>query len=356
MSGGLSNGASGRKIVVACPCLNESGRAIDAIGSLLADARACEFDILLIDGGSTDGTREEVRAAFGDRVEILHNPQRLQAHAINMAAAIAAKRGAEYLVRADLHARYPENFVSKLCGTAQREGASSVVVPMRTQGGNRVQTAASFLFATWLGNGGSLHRTGSYRGWVEHGHHALFRVEDFARAGGYDPDFAANEDAEFDLRLIRAGGRIFLENAVAIDYFPRPTMKGSFRQFFRNGRFRVWTAVKHRERLGRRQLLPMAILPILVISVLLAALMPWALLVPLAYAALVCILAWQGARSARPAVPLPVWSLAAVMAAVNHVGFSAGALCGFFELFSAKRAKASLLQHREHPDLRMLPK
>ncbi len=175
---------------------------------------------------------------------------RLQAHAMNMAAAIAIERGAEFLVRADLHARYPRDFISKLCATARKTNANSVVVSMRTQGGNRVQNAARFLFSTWLGNGGSPHRIEGFRGWVAHGHHALFRVEDFIRVGGYDPEFAANEDAEFDLRLVRADGRIFLESDAAIDYFPRQTLKGSFKQFFRNGRYRVWTAVKHRERLG----------------------------------------------------------------------------------------------------------
>ncbi|WP_170760860.1 glycosyltransferase [Ruegeria lacuscaerulensis] len=344
---------STRKIVVACPCLNEANRAVEAITSLLDDKRAADFDILLLDGGSTDGTQEEVRAAFGDRVEIVHNVHRLQAHAMNMAAGIAIERGAEFLVRADLHARYPSDFISKLCATAQKTNANSVVVTMRTQGGNRVQNAARFLFSTWLGNGGAHHRAEGFRGWVEHGHHALFRVEDFARVGGYDPEFAANEDAEFDLRLVRADGRIFLEDDAAIDYFPRPTLRGSFKQFFRNGRYRVWTAVKHRERLGKRQLLPMAIAPILVLSAMIALVTPWALVIPASYIALVFFLAWHGAQCARPAVPSSVWGLAALLAIVIHIGFSAGALRGLQDLYGARRAQANRLQRRDHPDLRV---
>ncbi len=338
---------------MACPCLNEAHRAVDAISSLLDDKDAAEFDILLLDGGSTDGTQEKLRAAFGDRVEIIHNPQRLQAHAMNMAAAIAIERGAEFLVRADLHARYPRDFISKLCATARKTNANSVVVSMRTQGGNRVQNAARFLFSTWLGNGGSPHRIEGFRGWVAHGHHALFRVEDFIRVGGYDPEFAANEDAEFDLRLVRADGRIFLESDAAIDYFPRQTLKGSFKQFFRNGRYRVWTAVKHRERLGKRQLLPMAIAPILGLSALLAIWSPLVLIIPASYVALVVFLAWYDARRATPAVPFSIWGLAAILAIVNHVGFSAGALRGLHDLYKAGRRQANRLQNRDHPDLRV---
>lgn len=345
---------TGRKIIVACPCLNESARVVGAIKSLLNDPRASEFDILLLDGGSLDGTLDKVRAAFGERVEIIHNAHRLQAYAVNMAAAIGVERGAEYLVRADLHARYPSGYVSKLCDTAQKERANSVVVPMRTRGGNRIQTAAKFLFSTWLGNGGALHRTGTYRGWVNHGHHALFRIKDFARLGGYDTDFAANEDAEFDLRLTKEGGRIFLENEAVIDYFPRPSLKSSFRQFFRNGRFRVWTAVKHESNLGIRQLLPMAIVPILVLSCMLAVVFPWMLFIPLAYVVLVGTLACQAARNAHPIVPLRVWGLAAFLAIINHVGFSAGALYGAYDLYGPGKYQAKILKAREHPDLRMI--
>ncbi|MES0826114.1 glycosyltransferase [Ruegeria sp. SCP11] len=348
--------SSNRKIMVACPCLNEAHRVQEAISSLLGDKGAVDYDILLLDGGSTDGTQEKVRAAFGDRVEIVHNPYRLQAHAVNMAAGIAIERGAEFLVRADLHAKYPCDFISKLCATAHRTEASSVVVSMRTQGGNRVQNAAKLLFSTWLGNGGSPHRTEGYRGWVAHGHHALFRVEEFARVGGYDPEFAANEDAEFDLRLVRANGRIFLESDAAIDYFPRPTLRSTFKQFFRNGRYRVWTAVKHREKLGKRQLLPMAIAPILILFALLALVVPWALVIPISYLSLVFYLAWSGAQKETPVAPFSVWGLAAILAIVTHIGFSVGALRGLHDLYRADRAKAKRLQQRQHLDLRVVLK
>ncbi|WP_420583931.1 glycosyltransferase [Ruegeria sp.] len=335
-----------RKVIVACPCLNEAHRAVAAIESLLCDDHADEYDILVLDGGSSDGTQDKLRKAFGDRIELIHNNQRLQSHALNMAAGIARDRGAEFLVRADLHALYPKNFVSTLCRTAHATRANSVVVSMHTQGGNRVQDAARYLFSIWLGNGGARHRVPGYRGWVDHGHHALFRVEDYLRVGGYDPEFSANEDAEFDLRLTHAGGRIFMEGDAAIDYFPRPTLQSSFRQFFRNGRYRVRTAAKHRERLSKRQLLPMAIVPVLTLAAVLGLFTPWALLVPLGYVSLVAYLAGRDAR----AVPAEVWTLAALLAIVNHVGFSAGALRGVLDQFQQKRQRASgLHSHNAHP-------
>jgi succinoglycan biosynthesis protein ExoA len=47
-------------------------------------------------------------------------------------------------------------------------------------------------------------------GWrfVEHGRHALIRLDAFRAVGGYDATQSHNEDAEFDYRLTGNGGRI----------------------------------------------------------------------------------------------------------------------------------------------------
>ena len=61
-----------------------------------------------------------------------------------------------------------------------------------------------------LGNGGSKHREGGKGHWTDHGHHALMRISAFASVGGYDETFSHNEDAEYDERVVSAGGRIYL--------------------------------------------------------------------------------------------------------------------------------------------------
>jgi len=340
---------SGQTVIVAMPCLNEAQRVLPAIQSLLEDPASARCTFLLLDGGSTDGTREIVRDTFGERVEIIDNPQKLQAHALNMAARIGHERGARYMLRADLHALYPSPFLSTLLDTIAQTGAQSVVVPMQTLGGNAVQSAAALLFASWLGNGGSAHRTGAYRGWVEHGHHALFDLAAFSAAGGYDPDFAANEDAEFDARMTAQGGRVFMENRAIVSYIPRPTLRSTWKQFYRNGRYRVWTAVKHRAPLGKRQLLPIAILPVLALACLLAlGLHPVFWLIPLVYAALLLALSFK-ARDIGPVWPrVP---LAAVLAAISHLAFSAGALRSAAE-FQLDKSKQAALRARAHDDLR----
>ncbi|SLN69205.1 glycosyltransferase family 2 protein [Roseisalinus antarcticus] len=342
------------EIVIAMPALNEGPRAEAAIRSLLADPAADRCAFVLVDGGSTDGTAEVTRAAFGDRVVILANPGRLQAHAVNLVAREAARTAsARYLLRADLHAVYPAHFISTLVETAERTGATSVVVPMRTRGGSPVQDAAALAFGSWFGTGGAPHRMASGSGWVAHGHHALLDLDAFLRAGGYDTGFVANEDAEFDVRLQKQGGRIYMEAAAAIDYIPRASLTGTFRQYCRNGRYRIWTAAKHRRMLGARQLLPLAILPVLGTAVLAGLWLPWLWLVPLGYGALLLGLAFAARGAAvKPWTPRMI-VLAAAIAGMSQIGFSAGNLCGLADLFVLNPARRRALRGRRRPDPRI---
>jgi succinoglycan biosynthesis protein ExoA len=273
-----------------------------------------------LDGGSADGTCEIVAAiAQADaRVRLIDNPKRLQSAAVNLAARTFAS-GRRWLVRVDAHADYPPRYVSRLVREAERSGAQSVVVAMRTEGHGLFQRAVAVAQNSRLGTGGSAHRGGGPSGFVDHGHHALFETSAFLRAGGYDEGFSHNEDAEFDVRLRRSGGRIWLTRDLEIAYFPRSRPGPLFRQYRSYGRGRARTLLRHKERPRLRQLLPLAVAPALI--ALAAA--PW---LPLAAApalawALICLAYGAGlAIRTRAAEAL----LSGPAAMIMHVGWSIG--------------------------------
>lgn len=334
---GLRTSTEARQVVVAIPTLNEADHIEGLIRDLLADplfAGSEPARIWVVDGGSTDTTRDKVaKLAAGDRrVKLVDNPERTQSCAINLAADLAAAEDCRVLVRIDAHAHYPAGFVSGLVQTLATEACDSVVTPMRTVGGDPMRDAAADLYNSWLGNGGSPHRSGKFRGFVEHGHHAAFRLEAFREAGGYDPRFIANEDAELDKRLTKAGRRIFLENRLIIDYVPRSTASGYWRQMWRNGRFRMWTAAKHGEPLGLRQMLPILVALGLVGSTLLSLAAPIFLAIPLAYLVLVTVLA------VRAATAPDIGRIARIvlLAAISHLAFGLGAIRGMLEMVGGK--------------------
>lgn len=249
---------------VVIPCLNEAAHLPGLLAQLLADAPGRR--IVVADGGSSDRSRAIVAeiAATHPNVVLLDNPARIQSAGINRAVA-AFGDGYRWFVRVDAHCRYPDGYVSALVRTAQRSGAVSVVVPMVTEGKGCFQKACAAAQNSRLGTGGSAHRHLGAGCFVEHGHHALMAVDAFRRAGGYNEAMSHNEDAELDHRLGQFG-RIWLEPAHAITYFPRSTARGLWRQYFGYGKGRAQTIALHRMRPRPRQMLPLAVPAALVLA------------------------------------------------------------------------------------------
>jgi succinoglycan biosynthesis protein ExoA len=303
------------------PCFNEERHLRAVIGQILRQDGAEKITIVIADGASTDGTARIARELAEEHANVhyLHNPGRVQSIAVNLAVREFGE-GFRYVARLDAHADYPPDYLLNLFREAVRTSADSVVVSMRTVGSGFVQSAVAAAQNSRLGNGGSAHRTIQADGrWVDHGHHALIRIAAFEAVGGYDERFSHNEDAEFDVRLAKAGFRCWLTNRTGLDYYPRSTVSGLFRQYVNYGRGRARTIFKHRKLPKLRQMLPLGVLP----AVLLA------LLAPIWPVAAIPALTWAGLCVAYGlAIGVRERSLAAAaagpMAMVIHLGWSVG--------------------------------
>ena len=257
-------------VLIVIPCLNEERTIAPIIEQMLAEDPEGRCLIVVSDGGSTDLTHSIVRHyadAHPGRVALVNNRQRIQSAATNLAAR-SHGAGRKWLVRLDAHAVYPKNYVWGLIDAAERQGAASVVVPMHTEGHACLQRGVAAAQNSRLGTGGSPHRHPGVSKWVEHGHHALFRLDKFCEAGGYDETFTHNEDAEFDFRLSKVGGRIWLAGDLSITYFPRQTLRSLFQQYLAYGRGRARTVLRHKTGLRVRQALPLLVPPALVLALL----------------------------------------------------------------------------------------
>ena len=321
-------------VCIIVPVLNEENYIEACLDSLVRSAAGLEFEILVMDGGSSDRTAEIVRAFSGrvPQVSLHANPDRLQSAAFNRGAVIASPR-AEILIRADAHALYPPGFVPNCLSALLGHDVVSVVVPMVNHGGLGLQRAIAAAQSSRLGNGGSAHRTGGVSGFVEHGHHAAFRRAAFLALGGYDVGFSHNEDAEFDVRLRKSGQRIWMCREAPVTYFPRRSLRALARQYYNHGRGRARTLILHRIRPKLRQLAPLGILAACVAATLLGFWNRWFLLIPVSYAA-VC-LAWAAAAGLRARDP---WLLVAgPTLMVVHLGWA----CGFLAQLASGRTGRS---------------
>lgn len=256
------------RVLIVVPTLNEAPHIAGVIATLLGGAPP-GTRLVVADGGSTDGTQEIVsRLAQRDaRITLVDNPQRLQSAGINRAVALEG-RDATHLLRADAHADYPPAFCHDLLADMAATGASSVTVPMDTRAGSPFTEVVAAAQNSFLGTGGSAHRAGGGGRFVDHGHHALMRLDAFRAVGGYDGTQSHNEDAELDHRLAKAGHGIWLSGKVRMGYHPRRNLTALFRQYRAHGRGRALTVMKHAMPLRPRQMAPLAVPPAMALALL----------------------------------------------------------------------------------------
>lgn len=328
-------------LLVVVPCLNEEAHLPALLDVLCADPAAADARIVVVDGGSTDASAEIVlrRAEHDARLTLLKNPKRIQSAGVN-GAVRAFGAEAEMFARVDAHAAYPVDFLTRLVQAQAASGADSVTVSMRAtaEDGACFQEAAACAQNSVLGAGGSPHRKGGARRWVDHGHHALFRTQAFLAAGGYDESFTHNEDAELDVRLAANGGKILLAADILIDYFPRRGATALARQYFKYGQGRARTMLKHRISAKARQLAPAAVAPAVLLAIGLGPVAPVAALPAVAW--LSSCLAYGLVLGVRRRSACACASGAA--AAIMHAAWS----CGFLAGVAANLGAAAGLRER----------
>jgi glycosyltransferase involved in cell wall biosynthesis len=212
-------------------------------------------EVLVVDGRSTDATREIVGrlAADDPRVRLLDNPSRYQSAGMNVA--IRASRG-DVIVRMDAHAEYADDFVEASVRALRVSGAMNAGGAARPKAKGFFQRAVCAALGSPLGVGGSKYRNADNEGYVESVWGGAFRREVFEIAGMYDPKAITNEDAELNQRIIEAGFAIYLSKDVVAYYYPRSSLGGLLRQYHSYGKGRARTVLARGKLLSLRPVIP----------------------------------------------------------------------------------------------------
>lgn len=331
----LSVKADPATVLVAVPTFNEAAHIGTTLTALLADApMMAEVEIIVADGGSTDATCSIVEdfAKRHPNVRLIHNPDRLQAAAINLVVQNCSKTRHKILVRVDAHSIYSPGYVLDVADSLLAHDVAALATVMDSVGSSCFQRGAAWAMETKLGSGGSGHRGGTVSGYVDHGHHAGFRLDIWRRVGGYNTTFAANEDAELDHRIALAGGKIWLDANIRLGYVMRPNLRKLATQYWRYGKGRAQTIAQHRLRPRLRQMVPPAIAGVNLASLLLAPFVPLLLALPATYFLLLAITALRLALKHQSLCAL--WAGPALLA--MHQAWGAGFLT-FFAMRGLRR-------------------
>ncbi len=213
---------------VIIPCLNERAHIGRCLDTLLADSipPGC-LDVVVVDGGSTDGTREIVEGySRGDsRVRMLDNPRRSKPAALNIG--IAATHS-DVVVRIDAHASYAPDYLSRVVAGLDLHHCDNVGgirenLVGTTLSDRAVASAISHPFAA--GDASYRTRPGlQVPREVDTVFCGCYRRSVFERIGVFNEALLRTQDREFNQRLRAAGGKIVLDPAIRCWYHPRVSL------------------------------------------------------------------------------------------------------------------------------------
>lgn len=246
-------------VSVIVPVLNEAAVIERTAAAMKGQRLNGTVELLFLDGGSDDGTREllERLAAEDDSIRILDNPSGRIPAGLNIGLREAS---GEFVARMDAHTTYPPGYLATGVDRLRRGDVDWVSGPQLAEGTNAWSESVALALSVWLGVGGARFRFPQDREIdVDTGYTGVWRRSTLETLGGWDEEWLVNEDSELAARVRERGGRIVCVPEMAARYAPRTSVIGLARQYWTYGQFRAKTSGQHPESMRRSNLLPPAL-------------------------------------------------------------------------------------------------
>ncbi len=249
-----------KKISVIVPCYNEESTIqllLDAI--LKQDFPIRNIEVIIADALSQDKTREKITEFASDHPQLLmkvvDNPKRTIPAAINAAAAATS---GEYLVRLDAHSMPYPNYISTCIRDLENGKGENVggVWEIKPGADTVIAKAIAAAAAHPLGVGDARYRYSDQAGEVDTVPFGSFRRDLFFRIGGFDESLLTNEDYEFNVRIRKTGGKIWLDPTIRCIYFARKNLRELAKQYWRYGFWKLQMLKRYPKTIRWRQALP----------------------------------------------------------------------------------------------------
>ncbi len=239
---------------------NEARFIGECLSSLMAQTYPLDrMEVVVSDGGSTDGTREIVAAVSAEhpQVRLVDNPKRIQVCAFNRG--IEESKGDLVMIMC-AHATHDADYVRRCVEVSAETGAANVGGIWETKPGANTLIARSIVVACSVrfGIGGARFRVGGTAGSVDTVSGGAYRRDVFEKVGLMDERLVRGEDNEFNARLRENGLTIYFDPSIRTSYFARSTIGGFLNQCFVNGVYHVLTLMVNLRGCSVRHLVPFA--------------------------------------------------------------------------------------------------
>jgi hypothetical protein len=237
------------------------------------------FEVLVVDGRSTDGSADLVRRRYAQkhaRVRVLDNPKMRSSAGRNVGIRAAA---GDVIVFVDGGCSVPSrNLLEDAAALLQQSGAGFLLRPQPLLGPAPTPVGETIAHATgnWLGRmRNPAGRDKKSRGLTNASlAGAAYPRQLFAQVGFFDETLDACEDREFITRMDKAGIEGCVDARLTVYEVPQKNVRGLIRQMVCEGRCRIRLMRKHVGSGSLEQLAPMALLSVVPLTALAWAMLP----------------------------------------------------------------------------------
>ena len=227
-------------ITAIIPCYQENFFIESTLNSMIQqEINQFELEILVIDGGSTDGTLEKARRLqqLDNRIKIIHNQQKKTPYAFNLG--IKHAQG-DYFVLINAHCTYPTNYIRIIFEELKKVNATAVSGLVRPiPATNSLQAKLVY----WVSTSAFGVSNRSYRvaksGFTDMVSLPIFQKSAVEKIGGYNEKLIRNQDNDLNHRLIQSGGKLYVTDLVTAHYHPPKSLIDFSKYGFKSG---FWNA------------------------------------------------------------------------------------------------------------------
>ncbi|MBE7058185.1 MAG: glycosyltransferase family 2 protein [Ruminococcaceae bacterium] len=195
-------------------------------------------EIVLIDGNSKDNTKQ-IMTDFAKNansfysVQVLNNPQRIQAAGWNIAIENAKS---DIIIRIDAHTHIPAEFTAKNMALQEKgEYVTGGVRPCLIDNPTPWKKTLLEVENSMFGSSVSKGRKNTESCYVKSMFHAAYRREVFEKAGNFNTKLLRTEDNEMHYRIREAGYKLYCDPDIVSYQYARSNFKKMVKQKYGNG-------------------------------------------------------------------------------------------------------------------------
>ena len=237
------------------PIRNEVQSIEKTIQSIVSQTIDEDFEIIVADGNSSDGTRKLLKnlQINNPNIILIDNPEKIVSTGFNRAL---SKSTGEIIIRVDGHSIIHYDYASKCKQQLNLKNCACVGGLIHPLGNSIFTKIITLATSSKFGVGNSKFHYSKISCWSDTVYLGAYKREVFEEIGGYDEELVRNQDDEFNFRIIQNGGKIWLDPSIKSSYYLRDSFTKLFKQYFQYGFYKVRVMQKRKGLASWRHVVP----------------------------------------------------------------------------------------------------